>query len=96
MDCTVRIVSRNIANQSDFVEFRDSRNFAYLEKTGVGQHMASHVGHTWKTMWVTHGKPCVTMHYHAPIPCPTRLADPNRFPGHETIYWDSLPDFFFL
>ena len=33
---------------------------------------------------------------HAPIPGPTRLADPNRFPGRETIYWDSLPDFFFL
>ena len=33
--------------------------------------------------------------YHAPIPGPTRLADPNRFPGRETIYWDSLPDFFF-
>ena len=32
---------------------------------------------------------------HAPIPGPTRLADPNRFPGRETIYWDSLPDFFF-
>ena len=32
---------------------------------------------------------------HAPIPGPTRLADPNWFPGHETKYWDSLPDFFF-
>ena len=31
---------------------------------------------------------------HTPIPGPTRLADPNRFPGRETIYWDSLPDFF--
>ena len=31
---------------------------------------------------------------HAPIPGLTRLADPNRFPGRETIYWDSLPDFF--
>ena len=24
--------------------------------------MASHVGDTWQAMWVTHGKPCVTMH----------------------------------
>ena len=32
---------------------------------------------------------------HTPIPGPARLADPNRFPGRETIYWDSLPDFFF-
>ena len=28
---------------------------------------------------------------HAPIPGPTRLADPNRFSGRENIYWDSLP-----
>ena len=32
---------------------------------------------------------------HAPNPGPTRLADPNRFPGRETQNWDSLPDFFF-
>ena len=32
---------------------------------------------------------------HAPIPGPTRLADPNLFPGRETQDWDSLPDFFF-
>ena len=31
---------------------------------------------------------------HAPIPGPTRLTDLNRVPGRETIYWDSLPDFF--
>ena len=30
-----------------------------------------------------------------PNPGPTRLADPNRFPGRETQDWDSLPDFFF-
>ena len=35
------------------------------------------------------------LHYHTPNPGPTRLADPNRFPGRETTYWDSLPDFFF-
>ena len=33
---------------------------------------------------------------HAPIPGPTRLANPNRFPGRETQDWDSLPDFFFF
>ena len=31
---------------------------------------------------------------HAPNPGPTRMADPNRFPGRETHDWDSLPDFF--
>ena len=33
---------------------------------------------------------------HAPNPGPTRLADPNRFPGRETQDWDSLPYFFFF
>ena len=33
---------------------------------------------------------------HAPNPGPTRLADPNRFPGRESQDWDSLPDFFFF
>ena len=33
---------------------------------------------------------------HTPNPGPTRLADPNRFPGRETQDWDSLPDFFFF
>ena len=33
---------------------------------------------------------------HAPNLEPTQLADLNRFPGRETTYWDSLPDFFFL
>ena len=33
--------------------------------------------------------------YHAPIPGPTRLADPNRFRGEKPYIWDSLP-FFFL
>ena len=31
MDSTVRIVSRNLATTSNFVEFRDSRNFMYFE-----------------------------------------------------------------
>ena len=29
------------------------------------------------------------MYCHTPNPGPTRLADPNRFPGRETKYWDS-------
>ena len=33
---------------------------------------------------------------HAPNFGPTRLDDPNRFPGRETKYWDSLPEFFFF
>ena len=33
---------------------------------------------------------------HASNPGPTRLADPNRFPGRETQDWDFLPDFFFF
>ena len=33
--------------------------------------------------------------FHAPNLGPTRMVDPNRFPGRETINWDSLPDFFF-
>ena len=42
------------------------------------------------------GRSLIESHCHAPIPSPTRLADPNRFPGRETKYWDSLPDFFFF
>ena len=61
-NCTIGIVSQNLATQLNFVEFRYSRNITYFEVTGVGQHMASHVDDTWRTMWVTHGKPCVTMH----------------------------------
>ena len=36
MDCTVGIVSRNLATTSNFVEFRDSRNFRFFEAPGVG------------------------------------------------------------
>ena len=46
MDCTVGIVSRNLATQSNFVELRDSRNFQYFEATSVGRHMVSHVDDT--------------------------------------------------
>ena len=36
MDFTVGIISRNLATTSNFVEFRDSRNFTFLEALGVG------------------------------------------------------------
>ena len=32
--------------------------------------MASHADDTWQAMWVTHGKPCVTMHGKG-MPCVT-------------------------
>ena len=46
MDCTVGIVSRNLATQSNFIEFRDSLNFTYFEATGIGRHMPRHVDDT--------------------------------------------------
>ena len=36
MDFTVGIVSRNLANISNFVEFRDSQNFTFFEALSVG------------------------------------------------------------
>ena len=36
MDFTVGIVLRNLATTSNFVEFRDSRNFTFFEAPGVG------------------------------------------------------------
>ena len=35
MDFTVGIVSRNLATTSNFVEFRDSRNFTFFEALRV-------------------------------------------------------------
>ena len=35
-DLTVGIVSRNLANTSNFIEFRNSRNFTFFEAPGVG------------------------------------------------------------
>ena len=35
MDFTVGIVSRNIVTQSNFVGFRDSRNFTFFKTTSV-------------------------------------------------------------
>ena len=36
MDFTVGIVSRNLDNTLNFVEFRDSQNFMFFEVLGVG------------------------------------------------------------
>ena len=36
MDFTVEIVSRNLANTLNFVEFQDSRNFTFFEAPGIG------------------------------------------------------------
>ena len=41
MDFTVGIVSRNIATTSNFVEFRDNRNFTFFEAPGVGCRMTA-------------------------------------------------------
>ena len=57
MDLIVGYVMKNLVAKANFVEFRDSRNFTFFEATGVGN--------TWRSMWVTHGKPCerVTPHF---------------------------------
>ena len=39
MDFTVGIVSRNLANTSNFVEFQDSRNFTFFEAPRVTRDM---------------------------------------------------------
>ena len=36
MDYTVGIVLRNLANTSNFVEFRDRQNFMFFEALGIG------------------------------------------------------------
>ena len=36
MDFTVGIVLRNLVTTSNFVEFRDNRNFMFFEAPGVG------------------------------------------------------------
>ena len=36
MDFTVGIVSQNLVTMSNFVEFRDNRNFTFFEAPGVG------------------------------------------------------------
>ena len=45
MDFTVRIVSRNLATTSNFVEFRDNRNFTFFEAPGVGCNMTARESH---------------------------------------------------
>ena len=35
MDHTIECVSRNLANQQNFVEFQEGRNFTYFEASSV-------------------------------------------------------------
>ena len=51
MDFTVGIVSRNLATTSNFVEFRDSRNFTFFEATRV-------VRDTWHILSGSRGATC--------------------------------------
>ena len=45
MDFTVGIFSRNLDTTSNFVEFRDNRNFTFFEAPGVGCRMMAYEGH---------------------------------------------------
>ena len=45
MDFTVGIVSRNLATTSNFVEFRDNRNFTFFEAPSVERRMTACEGH---------------------------------------------------
>ena len=51
MDFTVGIVSRNLATMSNFVEFRDSRNFTFFETRRV-------VRDTWYIVSGSRGAMC--------------------------------------
>ena len=51
MDFIIGIVSRNLATTSNFVEFRDSRNFTFFEVTGV-------VRDTWHILSGSRGAKC--------------------------------------
>ena len=37
---SVDFISRNLVTPSNFIGFRDSRNFTFFETSGVGWHMA--------------------------------------------------------
>ena len=52
--------------------------------------MASHVDDTWQTMWVTHGKPCVTMHGKGMHLCDTWHAMCHHAWPFESLYKGSL------
>ena len=54
MDFTVGIVSRNLSTTSNFVEFRDNRNFVFFEALGV-------VRDTWH---IVSGSRGATYHVH--------------------------------
>ena len=50
MDLAIEFVSRNLATKSNFVQFRDSRNFMFFEAPRVA-------GDTWHTL---SGSQCAT------------------------------------
>ena len=49
-DLIIGFITWNLVAQEKIIEFRDSQNFTFFEATGVGRHMANHVGDTWKAM----------------------------------------------
>ena len=51
MDFTIGIVSRNLATTSNFVEFRDSRNFMFFKASRVMQN-------TWHIVSGSRGSMC--------------------------------------
>ena len=51
MGCTVGIILRNLATTSNFVEFRDCRNFMFFKALGV-------VRDTWHIMSCSRGAMC--------------------------------------
>ena len=60
MDFTVGIISRNLVTQSNFIRFRDSRNFTYFEARVSndiwnGATLRDHVDATWKAWRSAHG-----------------------------------------
>ena len=55
MDFTVEFVSRNLVTLSNFVGFRDSRNFTFSRHRVLGDTWHEHVDATWHPWGVTHG-----------------------------------------
>ena len=60
MDFVVGIVSRNLATMSNFVEFRDSRNFTFFKAPRVVRdtwHFMSRAGNLSPACWVSPTNP---------------------------------------
>ena len=53
MDFVVEFLSRNLVTQSNFVGFRDNRNFTFFKTSG--DTWRDHVDTTWHPRGVTHG-----------------------------------------